>query len=300
MILEAFHLLDERSCAGPEHILEELERVPQPLAALAQRVEARQRRLEAAELPLEGPHDRHVLVEGPGQDLGDTLRTKVGRRARREALERPVQQLREALDEGAVAPAVEIVDEVLALTFALRTAGREQAVEIAGALGRQGVEVVLRLLLKDIEVAHRAQRASRTAQAFEDGAHRLAVQILLEDPQGHAHAPRPQRPAPYGAHAGRGARPRRLPGKDAALPGHPAARARRRSRRPARGLPRGARTSARAPRRLSRRRALPRLRRALRGAAGRAARAPLGAPAGRPSSAACRPGPARGPLPGHG
>src|SRR5450756_369724 len=166
MVLEVLDLLDERPGAGPEHVLEELERVAQPLAALAQRVEARQRRLEAAELPLEGPHDRHVLVEGPGQDLGDTLRTKVGRRARREALERPVQQLREALDEGAVAPAVEIVDEVLALTFALRAARREQAVEIAGALGRQGVEVVLRLLLEDVEVAHRAQRASRTPQAL--------------------------------------------------------------------------------------------------------------------------------------
>ena len=105
-------------------------------------------------------------------------------------LERPVQQLLEALDEGAVVPAVEIVDKALALALAFRAAGREQAVEIAGARGRQSVEVELRLLLEDVEVAHRAQRASRAAQAFEDGAHRLAVKILVEDPQGHAHAPR--------------------------------------------------------------------------------------------------------------
>ena len=65
---------------------------------------------------------------------------------------------------------------------------------------------------------------------------RMALRVFDDYLDRQAHAARAQGPAPHGPHARRGARPRRLPGEDAALPGHFAAGARRRARRPARRL----------------------------------------------------------------
>ena len=153
-------------------------------------MEARQRRLQAAEPALEGPHHAHVAIEHTGQHLGDPLRTRVAVRAGRDPRERAVEQLAKALHEPPVPLAVEVGDEVLALLVALGAARREQAVEVAGTFRRQRVQVVLRLLLEHVQVAHGAEHPPGAPQALERRAQLGAVEVVVEHTQRHAHAAR--------------------------------------------------------------------------------------------------------------
>ena len=92
--------------------------------------------------------------------------------------------------EPAVALAVEVRDEVLALLLALGLPGLEQAVEVAGALVRQAVEVDLRLLVEHVEVADGAERAAGAAKPLEHRPQHLRIQVVGEHAQRHAHAAR--------------------------------------------------------------------------------------------------------------
>ena len=66
----------------------------------------------------------------------------------------------------------------------------EQAVEVAGALVRQAVEVDLRLLVEDVEVAHGAEHAAGAAKPLEHRPQHVRVQVVGEHAKRHAHAPR--------------------------------------------------------------------------------------------------------------
>ncbi len=92
--------------------------------------------------------------------------------------------------EAAVALAVQVGDEALALLVALGLPRVEQAVEVTGALVGQAVEVDLRLLVEHVEVADGAERAAGAAKPLEHRPQHLRVQVVGEHAQRHAHAAR--------------------------------------------------------------------------------------------------------------
>ena len=92
--------------------------------------------------------------------------------------------------EAAVALAVEVGDEVGALLLALVVPRVEQAVEVAGALVGQAVEVHLRLLVEDVEVADGAQHTAGAAEPLEHRPQHVRVEVVGEHAQRHAHAAR--------------------------------------------------------------------------------------------------------------
>ena len=191
MILQQFHLVDERFGRRTQDFREVFERVAQPLAGDAQPMVAGERRIGCAHPWIVGADGGDALGDEDGGDVSDALGQGLALEVERRRGRRPgrFQVGGEAFAETAIGVAIEIREHLRARLLASAFPNPVQRAEIGARLPLQRLQEMLGFLPEDIEIAYRAEGIARAAQALDEGAQRLVVQMRGEDLRRRAHPP---------------------------------------------------------------------------------------------------------------